>query len=158
MFETHDEAEVPIPPVFGDPGLRMWSYVKCRLHVPWFHVVCRFTYEDKADEEAHALREMMFLTQVEQLLQLQEGGPRIQIEEIDLMTPGHMNGTDRWKLEPLAEVWEGIEPETDGQRTLVYVLDNGTRYVDSALDTPESELIDKHRVVQMNKTAGTRKK
>lgn len=147
MFETNDGAEISIPPVFGEPGVRMWSYVKRRLHMPWFHVVCRFMYED--DEEAYALNQMMFLTRVEQLLQLQQEGPRIQMVAIDLMSPGHMNGTARWKLEPLVEIWEGTKPETDGQPAYVYVLENGTRYPFSALSDHASDLRHMRRVLKL---------
>ena len=145
MFETHDGAEIPVPPVFGEPGLRLWSYVRSRLHVPWLHVVYSLSYEEEG--ERYSLREMMFLTQVGQLQQLQETGA--QIVAIDLMSPGHLNGTDGWKLEALAEIWEGAVPKTEGQVAQVYVLKNGTRYVDSALDTPESELLNKRCVWQL---------
>ncbi len=152
MFETHDSAELPIPPGLGDPGIRMWSYVVCRLFVPWIHVVRRVNHEE--DGEPYALHETLFLTHVEQLLQLQ-GDPEVKIVTIDLVSPGHLNGSDRWKLEPLAEIWEGIEPGTDVQMAHVYVLKNGARYLDSGLASSESELRNLRRLLAFETGATT---
>ena len=152
MFETHDSAELPIPHGLGDPGERAWSYVVNRLFVPWMHVVRRVTYEE--DGEPYALHETLFLTRVEQLLQLQKD-PKAKVVAIDLASPGQLNGTGRWKLDPLAEIWEGIEPGTDGQKAYVYVLENGARYLDSALASSESELRNLRRLLAFKNGTNT---
>lgn len=145
MFETNDQAEIPLPPEICEPGERAWSYVRSRLHVPWLHVVYSRTCEE--DGETVTLREMLFLTRVEQLQPLQKIGTKIVA--IDLMSPGHLNGTGRWQLEPLVEIWEGTVPQTEDQRAYVYVLVDGRRYVDAALDTPEGELMNRHCVLRL---------
>lgn len=149
MFETNDSAEISVPSAFSEPGMRVWTHVKYTLHMPWFHVVCRFRYED--NEEEYALHQMMFFTRVEQLLQLQQERPQIQMVEIDLVSPGHMNGTDRWKLEPLAEIWEGTEPEAENQLAYVYVLEDGTRYFYSGLCHHENELRNLRRILKLGR-------
>ena len=119
-------------------------------------MVRRVTLEE--DGELYAVQETLFLAQVQQLAQVQ-GIPRINIVSIDLMSPGQLNGTGHWKLEPLAEIWEGLVPMEHGnQRAFVYVLEDGRRYFDAAPDAAESDLIDKHRVIKVRTTAGARKK
>ncbi|MBI3440969.1 MAG: hypothetical protein HY052_04075 [Proteobacteria bacterium] len=158
MFETHQEAERPIPPGLGDPGVRAWSYAVCRLFVPWLHVLRSVTYQaGEDDDETYTLHETLFLTEVEQLLQLQQN-PQAKIVAVDLMSPGPLNGTNRWKLEPLAEIWEGLVPQTHGQRAFIYVLADGKRYVDAALDTPESELLNKRQLLRSESVASANSK
>lgn len=42
--------------------------------------------------------------------------------------------------------------EMDSQRTLFYVLDDGKRYVDSALYTAEGKLLNKRRFLKLRNT------
>lgn len=146
MFETHDHAEIPLHLEFRDAGERLWAYVRTRLHVPWLHVVYGLTHEE--DGESYTLRETLFLSEAEQLEQLRQQ-PRLSLVSVDLMSPGHLNGTGRWQLEPLAEIWEGTVPQTESQRAYVYVLADGRRYADAALDTPEGELRNKRCVLRL---------
>lgn len=75
--------------------------VYVRLHMLWFYVVYRFNTED-----GMTMHHMFLLSRVEQLQQaVQERG--IEIEEVHIVLPRHMNGKDKWTMEPLAEVWEG---------------------------------------------------
>jgi hypothetical protein len=146
MFETHDQAEIPFHPEFRDTGERLWAYVRTRLHVPWLHVVYGITHEE--DGEPVTLREMVFLSEVSQLEQLRQT-PRLSLLAVDLMSPGHLNDTGCWQLEPLCEIWEGAVPETDNQLGYVYVLKDGRRYVDAAFDTPEDRLLNRRCVLKL---------
>lgn len=105
------------------------------------------TYTEEA--EPCVLRENMFLTQVQQLLELQQV-PHIEILETYLVSPGILNGTERWKLEPLAEIWEGVEPEAENHVAYVYVLTSGVRYVNSALVSSENELLNRHQLLVLS--------
>lgn len=140
MFETLEDAEICLPPVFGDTRRRLWAYVTLRLHIPWFYVTYRFQL--KEDEP---LRHMALLTRVEHLVQMVQD-PGAEIEEIEIMLPGHMSGKDNWTMEPLTEVWECLEPGTEDQTSYVFVTGSGTRYVESSLHTPEADLLDKELV------------
>ncbi|MBI3897510.1 MAG: hypothetical protein HY308_04335 [Gammaproteobacteria bacterium] len=57
-----------------------------------------------------------------------------------------MTGADRWTMEPLAEIWEGVEPQANWQKAYVYVLKNGNRLVVSGFDTKETDLLDRRLV------------
>lgn len=140
MFETVDNAEVSIPAELKDFDERAWWYVTYRLHMRWFHVTCEFNYKD--GQATH----MLFLTQLEHLLDI-EKEKSIKILQIDLVTPGHMNDGERWQMEPLSEIWIGYEPDTEHrQEAQIYVVADGSHYIDSALETNEEELLDKRKI------------
>lgn len=136
MFETVDHAEISLPDPFRIQGERAWSYVVFPLHVPWFHLVYRYPIEGGG-----SLRRPVFLSRAEQLLEF--NNDRVALDEAQIVLPGRFTGSDRWTMEPLAEVWEGAEPTAPGQRAYIYVLANGTRYLDSGLSRCETELRDR---------------
>jgi len=146
MFGTHDFAEIPIQPEFRQSGERLWSYVVTRLHQPWIHVVYSQTYVN--DGDIYTLREMAFLSEPEQL-DLLRFTPRLKIIAVDLMTPGYMNGSGRWQLETISEVWRGEVPKIKGEVAYIYVLKDGRRYVEQAFNVTEDELLDKQRVLKI---------
>lgn len=156
MFETHVEGEIPIPAEFGAPSVRAWSYVLCRLFKPWLHVVRQVPYPADEGGEAFELQETLFLSHVEQLPPVMRV-PGARIVSIDLMSPGQLNGSGYWKLEPLAEIWEGVVPSKRGdQRARVYVLEDGRRYFDAAPEAAESDLVDKRQLIRVRIAAPTR--
>lgn len=130
MFETSISAEISCPPIFG-LDLRLWSYVHLSLHIPWFHV----EYEI-CDINDQYLRQILFLSDIEQLLNLQEEQGSM-IVQVDLVSPACVNQQGCWKMEPLCEIWTGVEPKS-GQESTVFVVKSGARYVDSNLS--ESDL------------------
>lgn len=138
MFETHDIAEVPIHSLIADDGARLWQYVALRIHIPWFHVVYTETEAETSG--------MIFLSNTEQLLDLQQQ-IGIKIKQVDLVSPGYINGSTNWKMEPLKEIWEGLELGlSNEQKLLLYVLNNGNRYVNSAVGSTESDLTNRQLV------------
>lgn len=140
MFETTDYAEIPIHEVFREEGARAWAYVSHPLHVPWFHLVYRYPID-----EGGTLSRPIFLTQIFQLLEFEQRSG-IKVEEVQIVLPQHMTGAGRWTMEPLAEIWEGVEPNTQGQRAHVFVLANGKRYLRAGVTANESDLLDQELV------------
>jgi len=97
MFETYDTAR--LPSFFAKDGEYLWSYVGIHLQYAWFQVTYRITVEDAVD-----ISETLFLSHVEQLMEITKRD-NIKIEFVDLVSPGYMNGSKRWKMEPLREIW-----------------------------------------------------
>lgn len=142
MFETIDGSEIEIPPIFGDEGTRLWPFVTLRLHMPWLYV----TYGIKDDEDAER-RQMACLSKIDDLLQM-AATDFVTIRDVNIVLPGHMTGKQGWTMEPLVEIWEGIEPDTDGQAAHVFVTTSGGRYLQSGICDDESKLEDKQRIFQ----------
>jgi len=145
MFETYSHAKVEIPEVLKEPDEQAWWYVKLNLHIPWFYVTCDIDYGN--DE---ILTQMLLITQVKHLAEANRS-KTITIKHVDLVIPRKMNGGDEWKMAPLSEVWVGREPGVDHyQEAFIYILGDGQCYVDSVLNTDESNLLDIKKVFSHN--------
>lgn len=142
MFETIDSAEIHLEPIFGDSGTRLWSFVKLPLHVPWFYVTVGIVDEDGVEKQ-----DMACLSEAKDLIAI-AGADYLKIREANIVLPGYMTGKDSWTMVPLAEVWAGLDPAGFGQRTYVYVTQEGNRYLDTSLCGDEVKLEDKKRVFQ----------
>lgn len=141
MFETVTAAEIIIPDELKDHGEQAWWYVRNRLHMRWFHATCAFSYGND-QKDVH----MLFLTQIDHLLEV-KNEETITILEVDLVSPRHMNNGERWNMEPLSEILVGYEPDTEYQQDAhIFVLSDGTRYVDSGLSTKEDDLLNKKTI------------
>lgn len=139
MFETYDQAEIPIPEPLRIPGERAWPYVELSLHVPWFYLVYRLPIEDD-----RYLKRSIFLSDVPYLIGfIAEGAV---VDEVQIVLPERMTGAGRWTMEPLAEIWEGVELAKTGQKARVYVLADRTRYLDSGWCKNESDLRDRQLI------------
>ena len=69
--------------------------------------------------------------------------PNYEVIEVSLVSPGHVNKTNQWKMEALEKVRIGQEPDLDHeQEAIIFVLKNGRKYVDSGLGTPINKLVD----------------
>jgi len=147
MFETLDIAEINLPDIFSDQGLRTWWYVQRQLHTPWFHVTYLEKYEE--GDEQLTLRSLVFFTQQQHLIQFAQSPDKI-IEEIYIVTPDHINGSSHWQMELLKEIWEGSEPEHIDQISHIYRLDNGKEYVDSGLGSLAVNLLNKKCIFTCN--------
>lgn len=130
MFSTDDGAEVPCP--FS--GIRLWANVTRHIHAPWFHVVV------EGESDGITCSRMVLLSHIEQLRQMSEI-PEVRILEVGLVSPSYINGTLRWQMDPLREVWIGIEPD-ESQEATIFVLESGVHYSysDSGFRTPPDKL------------------
>jgi len=141
MFVTESNAEIFLPPIFGDDdGEKHWAYVKFVLHVPWFYL----TYAVQVENDV-ALRHMLLLSDIEQVVEVAQS-PAATITEVAIVIPAHMNGRDRWIMEGLAEVWRGNDPEWGNQVVNVYVTDSGERYHFPGTSRAEPNLVNFSRI------------
>lgn len=124
MFETHEAARVDVPAGLADEGEYVWEFIYSRLHMHWFHVVAENTHEVDGYRELR----IFYFIRVEDLLAITES-PDWEVTEADLMSPGHMNGTGRWAMDPLVKILKGRESRMEHEQYgYVFVLENGERY------------------------------
>ncbi|MEE4129128.1 hypothetical protein [Pseudomonas viridiflava] len=125
MFTTYPFAEIAFD-MADEPkspaGQRVWSYVEQELLMPWFYiqVVHRVGSADFASMfmmyHAHELR---------QFIDAQSGS--VWVEQVQLVTPPHVNGQSAWLMEPLTMAGIVADPQ-DGSHFLVYQVLNETIY------------------------------
>ena len=137
MFETHETARVNLPSEFAGNGEFAWEYVYSRLHMHWFHVVAKSTHDTEGYQELRNL----FLVHIEDLVTV-SASSAWAIQEVQLVSPAHMNGKNRWMMEPLAQILKGRESKLENEQYgHVFVLENGERYV-WAFGNREQDLTD----------------
>ena len=120
MFETHDSARrIAIFPLEGEYH---WGYVNISLQHYWLYV----TYVIDHGEDGEFTETIIF-SQVSQLLEF-ANIINIKIIFIDLGSPGYMNGTERWKMEPLRAIWLCSSDKYLDQRVHIFQLESGVRY------------------------------
>lgn len=157
MFITNDAFRSPISNLLGDPSEQYWVAAELALRHPWFLVTLRHT-EALDDEDAVITRTMLLsnVKDVERLAHPETDGP-MQFESVFVITPGHLNGTEEWKMEPLNAVWVAEEPSATSQVVEIYETKGGVKYARSMLETPIEELLNetlRFRFPAQEKTLG----
>lgn len=131
MFETKDTARLPC--FIANEGEHLWSWVGIILQYAWFQVTYKITADDDLD-----FTETMFLSQVSQLVEMTTLD-NVSIEFVDLVSPGYMNGSERWKMEPLSEIWLCASDEWPNQQEYVFLLESGSRYQGIGVASTEND-------------------
>lgn len=137
MFTTFESAAIAIPPIFDYEDERWWAYVHVPLFTPYFHMVIEYPDEDGESSWAKTL----LYQDAEQVVRTADASD-VTVLDIQIVLPNHEDGKGRWRMEPLAEALIGLEPDLEHkQAAYVYVLEDGTRIVESAISTPEKDLL-----------------
>lgn len=118
-------------------GENVWTYVNLTHQTVWFYA----SYVVRKPDTC-AWSETMLLSSVEQVTEVcRNFRELIEVTRMMLVTPGRMNKTDDWQMEPLKEIWCGRDPK-HGDKVFVYILVDGRHYVDSICAVEYSELQD----------------
>lgn len=122
MFITYKHAELPLGELLEDPRVQHWQFVEQDIHWPWFYM------EFVRDLGDDCMSSMLMIPAVPALQQLlDEQNERSWLAQAFLVTPGHVNGSGSWMMEPLVEVNVALDEE-DGQLGYVYKVEGGHCY------------------------------
>jgi hypothetical protein len=122
---------------FAGKGEHVWTYVNLTHETVWF---CASYVIRKPD--TCAWPETMLLSSVEQVTEVcRNFRELIEVTRLMLVSPGRMNKTDDWLMEPLKEIWCGRD-HRHGDKVFVYTLVDGRHYIDSIRAVEYSELLD----------------
>lgn len=101
MFTTYRSAEVEFS-CMGDPrysGTQIWRYVEQELMCPWFYV--QVLRPGSTDTDLS----MLMLPCAKDIAAMVDcETPNWCIQQVQIVTPARMNGTDRWQMEPLRRI------------------------------------------------------
>jgi len=140
MFVTYEEYKAPFPSFFGKE-LTYWKAAELALQRLWFLV--SISQPDSIDdsESFPASRTLLIssIADVEQFAEPQACS-QIHLDAVYIVTPGHVNGSHRWKMDALRAVWRAEEPSAPGQLADIYETAGGKTYVDSTLGTSAMHL------------------
>lgn len=125
MFTTYPSAEITFEePDLTDPqaAQKVWSFVEQELLLPWFYiqVVRRSGGEDYAS--------MVMLYHAHELKQwIDNQSNRMRVEQVQMVTPPHINGQSTWLMEPLTMAGIAEDP-SDFSHFLIYQVESGSIY------------------------------
>jgi hypothetical protein len=114
-------------------GMHMWTAVEIELMLPL--LIVSISHRETPTELPLA---RTFVVLPDDLTALC-ASPKFILEQVDLLSPAHINGSGRWMLEPLRELWKCSEPHSKGTVAWLFQVSNRT-YADSRLCTPADEL------------------
>lgn len=104
MFRTMREAEL-MPSIFNAAnGFQFWSLVELETMWPWFHV-------ETIDSSSNGMHRGVVLAHSVPLLVDLIGGQSktAWINQVQVVTPGDINGTGSWKMEALISFHELVD-------------------------------------------------
>jgi hypothetical protein len=125
MFRTYADAEIQIGEAFGS-DCHLWRYIEHGLHQPWFYVtLAKLTKDGK-------YRDMLMLSDVASLERLVFSQSEfVNIEEIQLVSPGYFNKSGSWLMEQLLSISKG--KLISGDCYYVYRVLGGGSYISSGV-------------------------
>lgn len=136
MFQTADSSRNPIFSSLAGEGRHVWSAVTLPLNRPWFFVPYTSLTEDGPHTSSIMVDSTSQITELTCLI-----GDQFRLDDVLLVSPGWVNHTDGWKMEPLEAVWEGQDP-IRGTKVQMFCLTDGRRYLGTPMDVEPSSLVD----------------
>ena len=145
MFITKESAEELLPPGLAGPGVHAWWNVFFPLTIPWFFV----TYKS-SDSRGQLSHHVVFLSEISHLIELSEVSG-LSLTAVELVSPGYMNGTNKWKMSSLEEIWVSVnDDKNNSQEIHSFVLKDGTRYNYSMTDISDTKLTNQKLIFMMD--------
>lgn len=122
MFTTYRSSSIPPYIATGSRRALHWSYVEQDWNMHWFYVQIGCSGDDEPCQRSFLITT---LSDLEQLVAAQ--GKRYWLEQVQLVTPGHLNHLGRWMMEPLIEV-SVVRDDRDGSIGHVFRVEGDRCY------------------------------
>jgi len=103
MFRTMREAELMPGLIRSTSGFQFWSLVELETVWPWFHVETIDCTEDSHHKGIVLAPNVQLLSDL-----ITSGSQTSWVQQVQVITPGSMNGTGSWKMEVLESLHEVI--------------------------------------------------
>ncbi|AYW41105.1 hypothetical protein ACIGKL_16340 [Pseudomonas sp. NPDC077186] len=121
MFTTYRSAEIHLDTAKG-ATTQLWSYVEQEISWPWFYL------QIARRHGRQAYRSMLMLHHAHDLKKIIDDQSNLAwAEEVQLVTPAHVNGHSTWLMEPLKEICIVRDGPT-GDPGYLYKVANGVSY------------------------------
>lgn len=122
MFTTYRNSEIHLDLAEEHPATQLWTYVEQEINALWFYlqIVRRHGRE--------AYQSMLMLHHAHDLKKIIDDQSTLAwVEQVQLVTPGYINGQPRWLMEPLDEVCV-VRDGPNGDPGYLYKVANGASY------------------------------
>lgn len=122
MFTTYSHAELWPGTPTGDQSARSWTFIEQEAIWPWFYIqVAR----DDGSELSCTMLMIATVPHFEQLLN--QRSKRLWLENVQLVTPGYMNGKGEWTMGRLLELYVAVDNRS-GEPGHVFQTASGQSY------------------------------
>ncbi|MCC8345382.1 hypothetical protein LNN35_21700 [Pseudomonas stutzeri] len=121
MFITYRHTEARLDLSFEYSPAQLWTAVEQDFQSPWFYV--QIARLDGGEVTVSTLL-LQHIHDLESVIRSQS--KRAWIEQVQIVTPAHLNGQARWLMEPLREAH--LVQDNNGNRGLVYKVENNVIY------------------------------
>jgi hypothetical protein len=122
MFTTYSHAELWPGTPTGGQSARSWIFVEQEAIWPWFYIqVAR----DDGSELSCTMLMIATVPHFEQLLN--QRSKRLWLENVQLVTPGYMNGKGEWAMGRLLELYVAVDNRS-GEPGHVFQTASGQNY------------------------------
>lgn len=122
MFTTYHSASIPPDGISGSDRALHWSYVEQEWNWPWFYV------QVGCKEAGECVSRLFMIASASDLAELiNDQGKRYWVEQVNFVTPGHVNKQGRWLMEPLVEM-SVARDESDGVLGHVFKVEGDRCY------------------------------
>lgn len=123
MFQTESNAHHPFLSALAGENRDVWTYVNLPLNRPWFYAMYSVNLLEGGIDET------VLLSSVDQVTDLlHQCSTEIKVRQLMLVSPGSLNQTGHWRMEPLKEIWRG--QLTDGGNQIdMFRLADGRHYI-----------------------------
>lgn len=140
MFITRDAFRSPMATLFCQAGDSCWIAAELVLPQTWFLV--NFEQVDNGEKDGFAYERTMLFTDFQSVEQLIGANPKegIHLRSVHILTPGHVNGTNNWKMDRLSAVWLGKEPVSEYIPMNIFETISGDKYSASFVGLTAEEL------------------
>lgn len=134
MFQTFNHAKITLP--ISNPDESAWAYAELMINAPWFVADCQIT------EDEISIRTSYILSNPIQLNELR-ANQNVAIKGLYVVSPPHINSTESWKMDQVAQVSTGISIEDNFKMKIeIYELHNGEKYYSTDVSGKENIIED----------------
>lgn len=134
MFLTDNAARHPFASQLYGDGMTVWRAATLATLDEWFYLNCLVKSPEGEFPEiiliSHPSHDLLSF--------LDQRKDDVTVIDVQLVSPPHLNGTRRWKMEPLVRIWR--DPSNSWSHR--YEVANGNRYhsIQNDRDNTEFEL------------------
>lgn len=131
MFITRDTYKSSVAALFLGKGEAGWSATELALQQTWFLIHLEAS-DSEDDQELYCNRTVLLFDfqSVEHFITSSQDG-NVRLKSVHIVTPGHVNGSDDWKMDQLRAVWQGREPVHESKNSIpidIFETVSGEKY------------------------------
>jgi len=132
VFLTYNCSEIHLPKICdSSPEIQYWPFTYTLGGNYWFYAICKSSYNDDTFQNSPKNFLVSTAFDVKGLME----NPDVNLSEIYLVSPSHMNGGDNWRMDLLKEAQHGLENVSgQSQNSYIYITESGETFIDSASD------------------------